>query len=351
MNNLTKIRLSCHQLVDPAFTRPGDLVSRMGALQAQDYTMAKWAVGIRLKNSSLSAINEALQSGEIIRTHVMRPTWHFVAGKDIRWMLLLSAQRVKKSIDLWTQAKGLDISESLYSRCNDLIAGMLSGRQQLTKEEISSNLEQKDIPADGEHMRRYLLRAETEGIICSGGDKAGKPTYALLDEQAPLISCPQREEALAELAGRYFSSHSPATLKDFTWWSGLTNTEARQAIASIREQLETVNAGGSEFYIHRSVRETKQQNCLHFLPPYDEYLVAYKERHSVMDPQHFPKAFNTWGIFHPVILYRGRVVGNWKKVRKNGQLTTETFFFESCPRMTGRMLQNAENHYRSFCAG
>ena len=100
----------------------------MGAMQAQDYTMSKWAVGLRLKSATIAQVNEALAKGEIVRTHIMSPTWHYIAGKDLRWMLQLTSSRLKKVIDSWVKASGLDISENQYTQCNDLIGKMLSGR-------------------------------------------------------------------------------------------------------------------------------------------------------------------------------------------------------------------------------
>ena len=210
---IPNIRLLNQQLLSPLFSQPKELVSWMGAMQAQDYTMSKWAVGLRLKSATIAQVNEALAKGEIVRTHIMRPTWHYVAGKDLRWMLQLTSSRLKKVIDSWVKASGLDISENQYTQCNDLIGKMLSGGNCLTREEIEMELGHAGVPVTGDRVRRYVLRAEMEGIVCSGADKNGKPGYALLDEQvAPASSLP-REEALARLAVNYFRSHSPATLK------------------------------------------------------------------------------------------------------------------------------------------
>ena len=173
MGTLTDIRMACHQLAEPEFGHPADLVGWMGAMQAQDYTMSKWAVGLRLKSATIAQVNEALAKGEIVRTHIMRPTWHYVAGKDLRWMLQLTSSRLKKVIDSWVKASGLDISENQYTQCNDLIGKMLSGGNCLTREEIEMELGHAGVPVTGDRVRRYVLRAEMEGIVCSGADKNG----------------------------------------------------------------------------------------------------------------------------------------------------------------------------------
>lgn len=345
---LTDIRLAGHQLAGPEFERPGDLLAWMGAMQGQDYGMAKWAIGMRLKTAMLSRVDEAIEKGEIVRMHIMRPTWHFVAGKDVRWMWKLTGPRVKKAIDSWVKGSGLDMTENQYTKCNDLIGKMLCGRHYLTKEEIETELGRAGMNIAGDRARRYILRAEMEGIVCSGADRQGKPTYALLDEQVPPASAFSYEEALAALALNYFRSHSPATLADFVWWSGLTVKEARQAIDSVRNHLVTGNFGSGVFFMHESCRKARKQEIIHFLPSYDEYLISYKDRTTVMAAEHHPKAFNNWGIFYPVLLYKGRIVGNWKKtMKKNGIVLSASFFDPELDIREGR-LEKAEKRYRDF---
>lgn len=347
-SNRAGIRLACHQLTEPDFDRPEDLVSWMGALQAQDYTMSKWAVGIRLKSGSLLQVDKALESGEIVRSHVMRPTWHWVAGEDLRWMLQLTAPRIKKTIDAWVKSGGLVIPENLYTKCNDLIGKMLTGHHSFTREEIETGLGKAGIPTENERVKCYILRAELEGIVCSGADQEGKPTYTLLDEHIPFCRNLHREEALAELAIRYFRSHSPATLKDFVWWSGLTATEAKQATGLVSEQLIREISGSQELLCYAFCKVGKTKNIMHFLPPFDEYLISYKDRTAVLPQEHHPKAFNKWGSFYPVILYEGQIVGNWKKTIKKGDITFTTSFFEPSPEMDSNLLKKAEDCYRIF---
>lgn len=348
MDVLEHIRLGCHQLAEADFSRPGELVTWMGAVQAQDYASAKWAVALRLQKGTLAMVNEALRKGELVRTHVMRPTWHWVAGKDLRWMLSLSAQRIRKAVDGWVKAGGMDISEPVYTRCNDLIGKMLSGGKCFTKEEIEAELLRTGVVTADDRVKCYLLRAETEGLVCSGADRGGKPTYALLDEQVAGGKDWYKEEALAESALRYFRSHSPAGMKDFIWWSGLSATEARQAMGAIEGQLVKEHFNGEEFWVHESYREIQKKETLHFLPPYDEYLIGYKERHSVLAPEYFSKAFNRWGIFYPVILYNGRVIGNWNKIVKREQIVITVSLFKPCPQIDRDIWEAAAEVYRTF---
>lgn len=350
MKALDKIRAVSHQLVSPEFEQPGELVKWMGALQGQDYKMSKWAIGLRMKSGSLKDVNEALRRGEIVRTHVMRPTWHWVAGNDLRWMLKLSASRIRKAVDQWTKGCGIDITESEYTRCNDLFGKLLTGGVCLTKEELANAFEHAGILADDNRLRRYLLRAEVEGLICSGEDRNGKPSYTLLEEHLAPVPDLSREEALAELACRYFRSHAPATLKDFIWWSGLTATDAKKAIASAGNQLIKECYKEQEFWLHVSCRDTRHKPVVHLLPPYDEYLVGYKDRQTVMDPVHFPKAFNNWGIFYPVIFWNGRIIGNWSRTAKQTSPACSFSFFD--PSLSSSLppkeLERAENRIRKW---
>ena len=348
------LRLQSQQLADPVFDSPRELVSWMGAVQAQDYRMAKWALHLRLRAAPAGAVDEALRSGEIVRTHIMRPTWHFVAGEDIRWMLMLSGKRVRLANESFGRRFG--ISEAQYCRCNDLIGDMLRGGKSVTCREIGSSLEKAGIPDASQLVRRFLLRAESDGIICSGPDRDRQPTFALFDERVPRGKELSRDEALATLATRYFRSHTPATLQDFVWWSGLSLSEARRAMGSIHADLETGRFGGSELLVHRYWCGSRDPRTggraagevLHLLPPYDEYLISYKERGEVLSERYRSKAFNRWGIFYPVILHNGHIVGNWKPATGKRKGICETSFFDPKYYFDPVLLDHAVKRYGEF---
>ena len=346
---LTDIRLRSQQLVRPEFKDPKDLVSWMGAVQAQEYRMVKWALGIRLKSATLQTINEAYQRGDILRTHVMRPTWHLVAAEDIRWMLKLSSQRIIAACNSFAKGNGVDIPESTYTKANDLFQKVLEGNNHLTKQELEDEIVKAGIMPDSPKLGYLFTRAEQEGIICSGADRKEKATYALLEERAPKVKELHKEEALALLARKYFRSHSPASLSDFVWWSGLPVAEARQAIAAIDGELNKEKFASQELFLHQLWdKKFRTSDVLHFMPPFDEYLISYKDRTAAMDNEHHPKAFNNFGIFYPVILYNGQIVGNWKKVKKKGGISFETSFFVECPDLDRELLEEAGERYKAF---
>lgn len=194
---LTDIRLLSQQLAKPRFKSPKEVVAWMGAIQAQEYAMAKWAVGTRLKSSSLQAVDDALAKGEILRTHILRPTWHFIAAEDIRWMLQLSGGRIRTAFDSYAKSRKMEITGSFYAKGCRLLEQLLGGNKSLTKQELMDEFGRAGVEADNHLIHYFLVRAETDGLVCSGVDKNKKPTYALLEERVPPVKELNREEALA----------------------------------------------------------------------------------------------------------------------------------------------------------
>ncbi|MDD3040249.1 winged helix DNA-binding domain-containing protein [Bacteroides sp.] len=347
--NLFTIRLLNQQLLKPQFCHPKELVSWMGAMQAQEYTMVKWAVGMRLKLATIQTVEKALQEGDILRTHVMRPTWHLVAAEDIRWMLKLSAQRIKAANDSYAKGHSLDITEEVYTKSNNLLEKILCGNKSLTKQDIAEHYEHSGLLADQYHMTRFLARAEVEGVVCSGEGEGRKHTYMLLEERVAPVPEITKDEALARLARSYFRSHAPATLQDFLWWSGLSISEARQAVYLIDSELIAEQWKDQTWYIHNSCRTRgKSADNLHLLPSYDEYLIAYKDRTDVLPKEFYPKAFTNNGLFYPVLLHEGRVVGNWSKSVKKVGIDLQHSFFEENACMAEALLDKANDEYKQF---
>jgi hypothetical protein len=343
MTDEKQIRILSHQLVNPEYSEPGELVAWMGAVQAQNYGMSKWAVGVRLKSATVADIEASLNRGDILRTHVMRPTWHLVAAEDIRWMLQLSGEHIKSAGA--SRDKDMEITENLYSKACNIISKILEGNNHLTRQELAQELTKAGIAVNTSRMIHFMMRAEIEGIVCSGIDRGNKQTYALLDERVPPVRMLHREEALATLATKYFRSHSPASLQDFVWWSGLRVREAKQAIQLIRAELEI----DRDLFIHRSCnRKFKPGNVLCFLPAFDEYLIGYKDRTSVVELKRQPEAFSKNGIFNPVIVQNGKVVGVWQRTNSKDSTGIKYSFFDDGSH-DKELTETALDSYRAFC--
>jgi Winged helix DNA-binding domain len=348
MNNhqIAALRLHLQQISKPNFNNPKVLVAHLGAVQAQDYPMSKWAIGLRLPAATDATIEAALDAGELVRTHVMRPTWHIVSGEDVRWMLALTAKRIKAAFNSFDQKMGLDTA--LYNRANDLIVHALEGGKYLTRAEVMTYLEQHGIKTDPGRATHFMMNAELDALVCNGVMRGKEQTYALLDEKVPKGLVFSREEALAELAKRYFNSHSPATLQDFSWWSGLSMPDARAGIEAIRNTLDTFVFEEKTYFYPESMPNSEGGDALFFLPAFDEYCVSYTNRNAVFAPHHQGKAFTVNGIFKPIIVQNGQVIGVWKRTIAKNKVIVETTFFEESNQLDAVVISAAMQPFGWF---
>ena len=346
------LRQISQQLAFPAFANPEKIVAWMGAMQAQDYNMVKWAVGMRLKGEDgFSVVQKAFDEGKILRTHVMRPTWHIVPAEDIRWMCALSASSLQATIRDKKRMAALLLSEDTFRKGCRLFEQHLAGTTGMTKDELEAIFVAEGIPCVTGTMYRLLMFAETIGLICSGIDQNGKPTYALMDERVPPTPERSREESIALLAERYFRSHSPATLADFVWWSGLGIREARAGIEEIKGRLELLTLQNTTYYLHTKAAAliSTPEAAVHLLPAFDEYTIAYKERAEVIHEAgrgHNQCSKN--GFFYPLIADQGNAIGLWKAEKKRKALSVTTTFFAPHLEPNSLLLQAATERYLSF---
>lgn len=319
-------RLHNQLLSQTKFTQPSQVVTWLGAVQSQDYAGGKWAVAQRTKGLTDVAIEQVFARGEILRTHVMRPTWHFVTPEDIRWMLELTAPRVRAAMA--STYRQLELDAPIFKKSNAVLTKALRGNKQLTRTELGHILQKEGIPADGLRLGLLMLSAELDGVICSGARRGKQHTYALLDERAPQAKTLERDEALAELTKRYFRSHGPATLQDFVWWSGLTMNDARIGIDLVKSQLECETIDKQSYWFVPSAPKKKSSPTVHLLQNYDEYTVAYTDRASIFDVTHTDKLDSRGNIiFQYAIMMDGLVVGTWKRTIKKNEVVINVVLF------------------------
>ncbi|MDX2282758.1 MAG: winged helix DNA-binding domain-containing protein [Bacteroidia bacterium] len=320
------LRLQQQQIAAQRFQTPQDLLAWMGALQAQDYPMMKWAAGLRLPGATEQGIDAALAAGTVIRTHALRPTWHLLPAADIYWILELTAPHILASMR--SRHRELELSGELLSRSRAVLEAELRGGQHKTREDLKPVLEAAGIRNDDNRLAHVLLCAELEGLICSGPGSGSRQTYALLPEVVPQARRLPREEALATLALRYFRSHGPATLADFGWWSGLPAGDARRALASVRHLLREEQAGGSAYWMDAEAQPADPEpGRLYLLPAFDEYLVSYKDRQAVLPQAQHQRAVHVNGVFRPIIVHEGQVIGTWKRSAKGSRVLLEAEWF------------------------
>jgi len=341
-------RLHNQKLSTTTFKNPAEVVGWLGAVQSQDYAGAKWAIGQRMKNATDAAIEQAFNAGEILRTHVMRPTWHFVKPEDIRWMLALTAPRILTQSA--TYFRKLELDKSIFKRSNVVLTKALQGGKQLTRAELMSVLKKNGITGDNLLRFTYLIvYAELDGVLCSGARHGKQFTYALLDERVPHTRTLERDEALAELAKRYFVSHGPATLQDFVWWSGLTVVDARKGLDSINSSLISEVETGQTYWFADSTPARVPTPTVHLLPNYDEYTVGYTDRSAIFDTQHSQKLDSRGNfLFNNVVVVNGRVVGTWKRTLKKSEVIIELTPFGTLTKAEKRAIADTAEGYGKF---
>lgn len=320
-------RLYNHQLLTPTMSQPEQVVAWLGAVQAQDYAGAKWSLAQRLTQATDAAIEQAFNEGSIIRTHLLRPTWHFVAPLDVRWLLMLTALRVHALNASYYRKAGLD--EATLARSHEVLLQTLQGNQQLTREELCVAWEKSGITTQGELRVGYLLmHAELAGIICSGGRRGKQFTYALLEERIPPAPPLTREEALVELVKRYFFSHGPATVHDFVWWSGLTVADAKAGIEMAGQALVQTTIHDKPYW-HEAAAPLRSQQVpvAYLLPTYDEFLLSYSDRSASLNEQDAHMWNGVSSLFTSSIVIDGRVVGVWRRTLRTRTVEIEAKFF------------------------
>jgi hypothetical protein len=340
-------RLANQRIVGPKFERPEQVVRWMGAIQAQDYAQAVWAIGLRTTAATLADVEQAIAEKKIVRTWPLRGTIHFVPAEDARWMLRLSAGRVLAGVRRRQAQLGLD--QAVLERSRQLFYDVLHGGRRLTRTEMLALLEHAGIPAEKQRGYHMLGYAALTGLVCMGPLRKKEQTFVLLDEWAPGgISLP-REEALAELARRYFSSHGPATLPDLARWAGLTLTDARVGLSAVGDGLVSQTKEGSEYWLPSQVSQIAagEAEGIYLLPGFDEYLIGYAERGMVLPNEHMDKVVPGGnGIFQPVIVVAGQVVGTWKRQVKKDALTITVLPFTHLDVPQENLLAAAERYSR-----
>lgn len=346
--DLVQQRLQNQQLSQPTFAEAADVVRWLGAVQAQDYAGAKWAVGQRMGASTDAIVEQAFTDGALLRTHVLRPTWHFVAPADIRWLLMVTAPRVHALNAYYYRQVGLD--DDCFARSRAVLIKNLQGGQQLTRAELKTALTAAGIATEMTLRVNYIMMwAELEGIICSGARRGKQFTYALLEERAPQVKHLTYEEALAELTRRYFTSHGPATVKDLVWWSSLTIAEAKAGLELVKTELQSEVIGDQTFWFAPAMSDTKTtEPCVYLLPNYDEY-ISYADRSAIIPTEHAalmnPREN---AAFSHLVVYNGQIVGTWQRTitKHRVSLTYQSFVPLSPP--VQETVMDAARHYETF---
>ena len=342
-------RLASQHLGRGALADPAAVVARLGAVQAQDYHGAKWAVGQRTRGATDATVERAFDQGAILRTHVLRPTWHFVAPADIRWMLRLTAPRVRQAMAYYNRI--LELTPAVFRRGRAAIERALRGGRHLTRLELAAALRGARVgPVHTQRLAHLLMEAELDGLVCSGPRRGKQFTYALLDERVPDGSLPGAEDALAELARRYFATRGPATPADFAWWSGLTVGEARRAVDLLGRAAEQETVDGVPYVsLPADAPAPLRSPAAFLLPNYDEFFIGHKDRRAIgrrLARTAGPKPADA--MFMHVLVLDGQLVGDWRRLDEGHRRVVRLRVMAKLSRVEERALASAVQRYAAF---
>ena len=346
--DISQQRLINQRLAASPFEEPAEVVDWLVAAQAQDYFGAKWALGLRLRNAHDADLDRAFNAGSILRTHVMRPTWHFVTPSDIRWLLALTAPRVH-AVNAH-RYRELELDSATLKRGHKVLIKALQGGRHLTREELGEMLEQAGIAeAKGQRLAYLVMHAELDGLICSGPRRSKQFTYALLEERVPPVATLKRDEALVEFARRYFISHGPATVQDFAKWSGLSSTDAKRGLEDVKNQLQHEMVNGEEYWFSSAAAPVQRAaSTTYLLSIYDEYIIGYKDRSMIASAEIAAKLFTMGAALTYVIVIDKHIVGNWRRTLAKEAVTIEVNPFQRLMKTEQRAVATAAQRYGEF---
>jgi len=323
MSHMGIRRLHSQQIANTSLQTPRQVVAWLGAIQGQDYSGAKWSVGLRLPASTYAEIEAAIERREIVRTWAMRGTLHLVAAEDVHWLLKLVAPAIAPYHE--RAAQEMDLEAKTLARAFDLMLGAMVDGQAVERRALLALLAEHGIPSVRERGRHYLHRASSEGLIAQGVMRGNNPTFFALDT-VPNGKVYTRAEALAELARRYFTSRGPATVQDFAGWAALSLADARAGLEAVKDELVSETIDRLTYWLPPgAMGVTASAPVVYALPGFDEFLLGYKERSASLEKAHY----SVWcpgknGIFNPTIVSGGRVVGMWKRTLKRSTVMIET---------------------------
>jgi hypothetical protein len=330
-------RLGNQGLIRPASTKASEAVARLGAVQAQDYSGGKWALSQRTRGVIDTQVEAELSDGSILRTHVLRPTWHFVAPADIRWMLALTAPRIRMVLAHYDRTLGIDAT--VLRRTKLVLTRALRDGQERTRAELATELTRAGIRTDGtQRLARIMMHAELDALICSGARRGKQFTYALLDERVPSSQPIDRDSALHELARRYFATRGPATEADFAWWSGLTKGDAVRAAESAESSLDSAVIGKRRYWFPRTRAPRFRRPLARLLSLYDEYFIGLRDRSAMHGRLSSARHLERVGFpSMNVVTIDGQAVGEWARsvTRKTATIAVRLYIALGKPERDG----------------
>ncbi|MDX8051601.1 winged helix DNA-binding domain-containing protein [Lentzea sp. BCCO 10_0798] len=296
-----------------------DVVRSLGAVQGQDYGQSLWAIGLRTAAARIADVEEALRTGRVVRTWLMRGTIHYVPAEDVRWMLGLFGARdlARLTPKAWQYHH---MTPELMSLARKTFVEALTGGGCLTRREMIDLMAGVGIPDDRQQSYFTFIHLAQEGLVVPGPPRGKEQTFVLLDEWAPRQRSLEGDEAMAVLASRFFGSHGPATLADFANWCGIGVREASRGLEAVKHSLVREEFDGKEYWLPPDL--TPGSGAF-VLPAYDELLIGYKDR-SAFFTRYDEIPISTYnGMFYATIIEDGQIAGLWRRVMKKTSVDVE----------------------------
>jgi hypothetical protein len=332
---------------DPVLRAPADVVRWFGAVQSQDFGPAKWSLGVRLAGPTDAEVQHSFDAGQFLRTHVLRPTWHFVTPDDIRWLLRLTGPRVHATNAYAYRRAGLD--EGAFAKAHFLLAEALDGGAHLTRKELADVVGGAGLPSTGFGLGYLLMHAELDGLICSGPMRGKQHTHTLLEARVPPAPERDPDEALAELVTRYFTSHGPATAKDLRWWSSLTLADIARGVELAGDRLRHDLLDGVSYWSGWHETAALASPTVHLVQRYDEYVVAFAESKYVLDVSGTARALPPGTVVpNGVLLLDGQVAGHWRRTSTKDTLLVEAVLYRALAPAESEALHAAEARQAAY---
>lgn len=343
-----ELRLIAQRIATPAGATPAETVRCMLALQAQDFPGVKWSVGLRQRGGTEAAVEAACDAGEIVRSWPMRGTLHLVAAEDLPWMLRLTTPRSVASAG--ARRAYLGIADLDVERARDIAVAALTGGGIRRREALLAAIEAGGVSTRGQRGYHLLWYLAQTGTLVLGPADGRQQTFVLLDEWVRHPRRLEYDEALGELARRYFASHGPATAKDLARWSGLTLAEVRTGIHVAGSSLAQLEVDGNSYHLAPDTLDAAPRAApVRLLPGFDEYVLGYQGRTAILAPEHSQAIVPGGnGMFKATIVVDGEVVGTWRHTIKARETVVDAAPFEPLTRPVRAGLREAVEAYGAF---
>lgn len=350
--DIARARLRNSRLAGWPVASPAEVVAWFGAVQSQDVTGALWGIAQRLPGDTGLTIDEvgaAMDDGLIVRTHALRPTWHFVHPADLRWVQALTGGRVHRTNG--TMYRRLGLTDSHFAAAEAVMRDVLAGANALTRAELGQAMAGTGIDVGDPLVVTHLaMHAELEAVIANGPRRGKQATYQLVDERVPPAAPRDRDDALRELTIRYFRSHGPALDRDMAWWSGLTVRDVRRGIELAGDALEGRAVDDRQYWAAADGFEPADLPSPHvlLLPNYDEYLGSYADYGPIFDAD-LPRARTVADVLGAHIVIRdGMVVGGWRRGLAAARATVSVTLLARLSRPERAALADAGERFGQF---